>query len=509
MAIAVKKLGLLLSGIGLVCLLLLGVYNYQVDRWGVFSSDYRSFYPGLQINYRYVKTRYIFDQMDRYNCFVFGSSRVTGIDVRRLGEEVGQNCYNFSHSGATPSQHLYDIELLLEKGVRPSTIYIGVDDHAYTWDNARHEGHYRRQAYPRGLSGWLRFLGMYLFRLPDASDRQLYASGYERSDQPWWVLGLASTSFAESRDAATTLFDNAGPHLEEFSKLGPTLWYQDDHIDSTISDLGKILALGAKYDIAIEIFINPIHYKTYLANDWEMLQRFKQSLSEITDFHDFSGFNDVTLDDRYWMETSHYSVLAGDRMIDVLAGRNTAPDAFGRRLSSALLEDRYREDVQLAAALFPSILRQQSGIYLPAPVAATFTSAATYQGLLGETSLSVDRESDLDAVAEGFRLTAHGRDPQLLMNAEQLAANEFAIVAIDFTSPGSGWAEFYWAEQGGRFGPDRRMLFRTRAGRNQLFVPLLSEQAVTGLRFDPGRRAGNYSFSELGLYRGGRMDVPQ
>jgi hypothetical protein len=499
-----KKSLLLLSTGFLSLLLLLSVYNLRLDRWAVFSEDYQSFYADLEFNYHYLKTRYVLDDPGRFDCFVFGSSRVASLDADRLGQREGLRCYNFTHSGGTPVQHLHDLQLFLAAGVSPARIYIGVDDLAYTWDNRQNDRHFGRRSYPSSLADWFGFYAMYLLRLPDEDDLAIWQGKHETRAQPWWVLSDGADGLEDNRALAEELFNDPGGQRQKFAGLGPTLWYQDDNVSQTLEALQAIRELAQAHEFEVEVFFNPMHYKTYLANDWELLQGFKQGLAGQDSYYDFSGFNEVTMDDRYWMETSHYSTLAGDRMIASLAGLPGVAGVearFGRRSDARRQQQYFAEDTRRAAALFPGILREQKGMYLPVPVAGHLWQSADPEDLLQPALLRPGTDTIMNLDSDGVEIVARSKDPQLRIEPVSWPGGQFAVLELEISVPETGWAELYFAARDGKFRRKQSQLFRTRPGRNRLLVPLWPEQDLGRLRLDPGRRPGQYRVHELQLHR--------
>jgi hypothetical protein len=495
-----RSLSLILTGF-LAAMVALAVYNKGIDRWGVFSRDYRSFYTNLEFNYHYLKTRYVLEDPGQFNCFVFGSSRVAGVDAELLGRHAGLSCYNFTNSGGTPIQHLHDLRLFLDEGVEPTKIFIGVDDLAYTWDNSVNDQQYARRNYPSGPAAWLGFYSMYLLRMPGQDDLDIWQGMHPLSDQPWWIISDGADGLADNRSAGKRLYDDPQGQRLKFAKLGPTLWYQDDNVEQSLQALESIQALADEHGFELEIFFNPMHYKTYLANDWSMLRRFKRGLAERFEVYDFSGFNAVTLDDRYWAETSHYTTQAGDRMIGSLLGNEQIARRFGHRLDESALRTSFQDDTNQAAALFPKILRQQSGVYLPAQVAGILLQGADGESLIRPEIISAGDQSILSRDAAGAELVAFGRDPQLYFEPVTLSADQFGILEMDFSVAESGWAQLYFARKQDKFSRKRMQLFRTRPGRNHLFLPLWPEQDLGRFRLDPGKRPGRYLVHEVMLHR--------
>jgi len=75
-------------------------------------------------NERLSRTNLFFQTPDKFDCLVFGSSRVTLMDVGRLR---GKRCFNFAFSDATPAEMLAYARYLHHKGIQPGLVIIGVD----------------------------------------------------------------------------------------------------------------------------------------------------------------------------------------------------------------------------------------------------------------------------------------------------------------------------------------------------------------------------------------------
>lgn len=61
---------------------------------------------------------------------------------------------------------------------------------------------------------------------------------------------------------------------------------------------------------------------TYLADDMELMNRFKKELVKISPFWDFSGVNYVTANNYFWYETSHPRAFICDKILDTVSGQN-------------------------------------------------------------------------------------------------------------------------------------------------------------------------------------------
>ncbi len=78
-------------------------------------------------NKNFIKTRYLTQNPERFNCWSSGSSRVNSIDVRKIR---GYKSYNVDYSGGLPRDHRENIRYMLNKGVKIAII-MGLDEFSY------------------------------------------------------------------------------------------------------------------------------------------------------------------------------------------------------------------------------------------------------------------------------------------------------------------------------------------------------------------------------------------
>src|SRR5690606_27982680 len=75
-------------------------------------------------------------------------------------------------------------------------------------------------------------------------------------------------------------------------------------LEQTLADLRAIEALCIEHGIELRVYMNPFHYKNYLAMDHDELDRIFATLAAWRPFRDFSGLNPYTLDNGLWDEPS-------------------------------------------------------------------------------------------------------------------------------------------------------------------------------------------------------------
>lgn len=321
---------LVLFSVALILSVVMG-YNYFADKSGLFQRDFSQ--KRIEPNQHIVKMRYILEYPDKYNAFCFGASRVGNIDLEKIQD--GNRYYNMTYSEGLPSEWLADIRILLKHGVVMKKLLIGLDDIALYMDPKMHQADYLRLPYKE--NSMLHTDLTYLLKSPmaplDAETEEAAMSYYDiygtgRPLHPW----------ADERIEADVSAHKADPRFREEQEK-----HKVHRVDETLAEIAAIKNLADEHDIELLVFINPIYYKTYEANDAGALESFKRRLAEITNYYDFSGRNEITMDSYYYYETSHYRPLVGDMMIDRMFHQSAdAPADFGVYVTPENIEEHLK-----------------------------------------------------------------------------------------------------------------------------------------------------------------------
>ena len=271
-----------------------------VDPYNVFHW-YQIRDNGVEPNSNYIKMEYILANPDKFDSFLFGSSRTGFIDVENIPEG---KWYNMSYSEGLPAEHLANLQVMIENGIIPRNVMIGVDNISCFVDPSLHEDEFYRIPYPTGskLSFYSNYLSMrgvllsldtILSYEPDDPD---YVDRFYRSGSSVGDLSLAGT------------FEEDVPYWDD---------YYTDYMQEAVEDLRQIALLCDEYDINLIVFSNPIYYKTYQQSEYYGYDNFLDWLiGSVGSFYNFSGINDVTTDKDYYYESSHYTEEVGDMIID-------------------------------------------------------------------------------------------------------------------------------------------------------------------------------------------------
>ena len=330
-----KKVLLFLSPVILLFSAILA-YNLMFDPFGVIHGDMLNHYG--EPNQRFLKAKHILNNPNKYNAYIFGSSRAGKIDPRNINTD--DRWYNFSYAEGLPAEHLEDLRLLVEHDVAISKVVIGIGDISYLVDPFRHKTQSLRKPYKNWHTPYLEFL----FLKPDMELRQTQKKIKVQKNQVFYDIyesGMPDTYF---RDKWVNQAKEKHCKNEKFNT--PTwAFYYKPRIAGVIKEIRDIVALCQSENIELIFYVNPMHATTYLNQDMEQFTAFLIELSELSSFYDFSGINEITTDNYYYYETSHFRPLIGDLMMESMF--NNQLNEFGQFVNDeniqAVVADKLKE----------------------------------------------------------------------------------------------------------------------------------------------------------------------
>lgn len=309
-----KKFFRMFAAIFLVLLGSVAAGNYYFDYYGVLRRE--DIFYGNQLSDRFVKMRYLLEDrgIDKYDSYLWGSSRVQKMDVKL----TGQKTYNMGASVGMPEDCWRELKILLKNGAKIKTVYLGVDNFSYYADYAaeiKHDGIYRRP-YQETRKDRLEYYADLLFQ------QETVKRGARENNQPKGHELITDTGvffvpqFVEEKiEYAPELYVKEDKFLKPIQQDN----WKDKRFAQCLVVIKKIETLCRTNGIKLIVFFNPIHMTTYLADDMELMNRFKKELVKISPFWDFSGVNYVTANNYFWYETSHPRAFICDKILDTVS----------------------------------------------------------------------------------------------------------------------------------------------------------------------------------------------
>ena len=304
-----------------------------VDPYNIFHAD-NPVDNGVEPNKNYVKMRNVLSHPDKYDSFLFGSSRVGFIDVERM--EDG-HYYDMMYSEGLPAEHLDNLKVMAERGIIPKNVTLGIDDITYFVDPALHESQLYRLPFPWDGTPSEK-MGFYLryFDLITLSQSLEVLRDHKVNDP----------------EAMQRLLDTGTENLHivpEFNYEGADAWWSSYYYprEEALEEIRQLKAFCDANGIRLRVFTNPLHALTYTKDIANGYLVFLEELAEITDYWNFSGYNNVTLDYDNYYETSHYCPAVGDLIIDTVYYDKTDPELLSQGFGMYVTKDNVSELISL------------------------------------------------------------------------------------------------------------------------------------------------------------------
>lgn len=288
-------------------------------------------------NKNYIKTQYIIHNPQKFNAFVFGSSRVGAVPKDMLPKSLNGeplNWYNMTHPHGIPSEHYYSIQTLLNNDVQIKMILLAFDDISMFSSIDDHYNLLLTIPYKVYEESKFNFYKAYLFKVTAPSIMRevlkYNPNDYKDKVDAFYAYGDTwGSDFSLTKD----------PQLETYNSHHTSTFSQKD----AYKDIEKISSLCKEKGIKLVLFTNPLYETTYLDSVKDGYFDFLRTVANVCEFYNFSALNKLTRDPSYFFEGSHYRPILGLFVEKILFGteedkkeiRKIADDdLFGEKVTS-------------------------------------------------------------------------------------------------------------------------------------------------------------------------------
>ncbi len=322
-----KQLVIKLIAIAVLSALPLLGYNYIFDPHRVLRKNYESLY--VCPHERFVKVDHVLKNPEKYDSFLFGSSRVSQVPVEAMDRAVGGRHYNMTFVSGVVGEYLRVLEIFLDKGIEVKHVVVGVD--YFSFKMLPLENMVRNRMYPLTLRDRIDFYFTFLTMEPDFSlFKEIKFDGKEaRYD----LTGTGEYVFLRRE---MKIDADPASHRARFKQ--PIFTICAKRLDETTAELRAMADLCRNRGIALTVFINPVNLSSYLCEDIAFMNEVRERIAGITDFWDFSGYNSVTADDMNYVDIIHYRKKIGPLIVArMFPSSIPVPADFGTRVTKASL----------------------------------------------------------------------------------------------------------------------------------------------------------------------------
>lgn len=316
-------------------LLCLMAANFIIDPFGLFGSTFLD-QEGAIGNIRFKKIEYLKEHNARYDAYIFGSSRAGVIPLETFAKHLPQKSfYNMSVPNSNIWDQLRHVHYFIDSGFPVDFIFLQYDiDSIYRYEKDKFLFHPHPEVIDKNLYLYL-LKSLVIYPEGDWKNRLRQASGPRKLNIAM-ENGVFDMIYVEQKFKA----DPEGfiEAVEEFqSNPLRKNFFDRQLIARKKADLQRIKDLCRTNNITLIVATTPynqikmdgLNKQGYLAE--------LAALAEVTDFWDFSGYNEVTTNNFNYYEESHYRPHVAQWMAARIFGKTDQhgpPADFGHKVTS-------------------------------------------------------------------------------------------------------------------------------------------------------------------------------
>lgn len=309
-------------------------FSMLIDPYNIYHYKRIRVHSG-ESNTRYIKTKYILENPDKFDSFLFGSSRVGYIHTENLNTKENR-WYNMTYANGLLPEIKETIKTFIQNGIIPENIMIGID--AVDGANAKvHLDDLMRKPYPTTLMDTVKFHLSYLN--PSISFEALFTLEKEGNED------ILRQQFYEYGGIYKT--GNRNYNWDKVPVVKNELMTEKTaHIESTLQVVKEISLLCKENKINLILFTTPLHVSAYFDSMDQGFLLFIKEAAKIHEIYCFSSINAInTNNENYWEEV-HFDSKVGDLILERIFKQEDFDDhllsqGFGTLLNEDNAEEHY------------------------------------------------------------------------------------------------------------------------------------------------------------------------
>lgn len=289
--------------------------NFYVDSYGIFGNNLE--YQSLEPNQNYLKTKYILENPKKFNGFIFGSSRIGNIPTEEI---INYKVYNMTYSEGLPQEWEQTLNIFINNDIVPEIILLGIDDFDFKVKLQTHEKQQMRKPYIKVnlMRDYILvnpFTRYNFIKLKDI----LFSNKNKDFESDFKEHGRLDKRERIKKEEEIKI--NSINYLEQkvFKERNYYSYLDNTQKEIAIASLNNIVNLCEENNIQLIFLFNPVHPKAYKDDKAQIEYReirgeIKKKFKNIK-VYDFAE-HEITKDNLYWFETSHFNTKVGRMMLE-------------------------------------------------------------------------------------------------------------------------------------------------------------------------------------------------
>ncbi|MEJ8545027.1 polysaccharide deacetylase family protein [Brevibacillus borstelensis] len=307
-----------------VFVLILCLFNYVIDPFGVFGDKFLKWYSYNMINNQNIaKISYLDQFHDHYDSYIIGGSPSSSLSPELLNKYYSDaKFYSMLMNERDFSDYEKTLYYLVENyHVKHMILHVSLNDlaqHRYDSSNVKEYLHAK-------VSG--DSLGLFYTRFLTLNPKYGLAKLKE------WVKSMNEPMEFADTDLGAGVYHKAGRDSE---KLNDLEYYLARHpeftkpkekmsaarMDQNIASVKRMKEYCEKRGIYFTVVTGAAYYTEVDRYNTQDLKTYWRKLAAVTDFWDFSGYNTISQDPRHFYDPTHYRDSVGQMMMACMFGDN-------------------------------------------------------------------------------------------------------------------------------------------------------------------------------------------
>lgn len=315
-------------------LLLICAFNYIVDPFGVFGDKFINWHTFNFVNNpRIAKIGYLDNNHDKYNGYAIGGSKSGSINPLLLNEYYGDNTsfYSMLMYGGDFFDYEKTLQYLVENySVDHIVIHMSMHEMSH-YHEAKKEMNNDLHAKVLGeplLPFYMKYLTLNLGYGTEKLEG-LLKRRYDPMESNQFIpeTGVYNKSERDKEDLGTL-----EEYLAKYPEFKNPLYKMDSSgAEENLKSLARMKEYCESRGISFMFIVAPTYEKEMDRYEVDGVKDFLDRAAEITPYWNFSGYNTISEDPRYFYDPMHYRNNVGEMILARIFGdkRVEVPEDFG------------------------------------------------------------------------------------------------------------------------------------------------------------------------------------
>lgn len=293
-------------------------FNYYLDAYAIFGKNLK--YQTLEPNQNYIKTKYILESQNKFDGFIFGSSRIGYIPTEKI---KNYKIYSMGYSEGLPQEWKETLEIFIKNNIIPKIVILGIDDFDFKVSPRTHEKQQMRKPYylvnryrdyilipPFSKYNFIKLKNIILNKKDKNFEIELKKDGRLFKSQRIERENEINSNKREHLKNRIFQENNAYTELENKEKT------------KVLENLKIIDEMCKKNNIKLIFIFNPVHPRAYKNNyariEYREIREEIKKIFKNIPIYDFAEMNIIN-DNLFWFETSHFNTKVGEMMLEQIS----------------------------------------------------------------------------------------------------------------------------------------------------------------------------------------------